>query len=263
MEAFARELRKAREAKRLTLADIYECTLIGTHLLEAMERGDFSILPQTYIRAFIREYAHVVGLDPEDMVRKYVEATAPQMANDAPAESARQQPSTQESAPAGLPATQARWIEAKAARFAFVGAVLVAGAFVVWQLSPGSDGQHVEEIPFQAVVKEHEALAGQSEPEPPPAAVSKPAAPRPDSLVLKVATRDSVWVEVFVDGQPPREYLFPPDVTLSWKAAEKFVLNIGNAGAIEFTLNAKKIGTVGSAGRVRRNVEFTRHTLKN
>ena len=54
MNVFFQELKRAREAKRLSLADIADRTLINIRHLEAIERGDTSILPETYVRAFIR-----------------------------------------------------------------------------------------------------------------------------------------------------------------------------------------------------------------
>ena len=74
METFFKELKQARESKHISLSDISDATLINVHLLEEMERGNVGILPQTYVRAFLREYAAVVGLDPDAVLRNF-EAT--------------------------------------------------------------------------------------------------------------------------------------------------------------------------------------------
>ncbi len=76
MESFFETLKKAREAKQLSLADISNATQINERFLQAIERGDVSVLPQTYIRAFLREYAATVGLDPDDVLRRYEETAA-------------------------------------------------------------------------------------------------------------------------------------------------------------------------------------------
>ena len=54
MKTFFAELRKAREGKKMSLADISDATLINAKYLEAIEQGNTSILPQAYVRAFIR-----------------------------------------------------------------------------------------------------------------------------------------------------------------------------------------------------------------
>jgi cytoskeletal protein RodZ len=57
-------LREAREAKGLSMDDIQELTKIQKRYLEAIEEGNYSILPgQFYVKAFIRQYAEAVGLD--------------------------------------------------------------------------------------------------------------------------------------------------------------------------------------------------------
>jgi len=46
-------------------------TRISLKFLEALEAGNFEILPETYIRAFIRDYAKAIGLDPDETIRRF------------------------------------------------------------------------------------------------------------------------------------------------------------------------------------------------
>lgn len=48
----------------MTLEEIGRQTLINVRFLRALEAGDTTILPQTYVRAFLRAYATSVGMDP-------------------------------------------------------------------------------------------------------------------------------------------------------------------------------------------------------
>lgn len=73
MTDFGTALRRAREAAGLTLDDLFERTRINLRHLRAIEAGDFPSVPQTYIRAFIREYARTVGLDEMDTLQAYNE----------------------------------------------------------------------------------------------------------------------------------------------------------------------------------------------
>jgi transcriptional regulator with XRE-family HTH domain len=71
MNSFFDDLRSAREASGISLAEIADATLINIKMLEALERGHVEVVPQPYIRAFIREYATVIGLDPAETLKRY------------------------------------------------------------------------------------------------------------------------------------------------------------------------------------------------
>jgi len=73
MIEFGAALRKAREAANLSLDDLYEKTRINLKHLKAIEAGDFPSVPQTYVRAFIREFARIVGIDEDRTVEVYNE----------------------------------------------------------------------------------------------------------------------------------------------------------------------------------------------
>ncbi|TFE24364.1 RodZ domain-containing protein [Cohnella luojiensis] len=65
-------LRKTREQRGYTLDDIQEYTKIRKRYLEAIETGDYKVLPGSfYVRAFVKTYAETVGLDAEEVLRLY------------------------------------------------------------------------------------------------------------------------------------------------------------------------------------------------
>lgn len=69
-------LRKAREFKNLTLADVEETTKIRSKYLGAMERNNFTQLPPgIYGSAFVRTYARFLGLDTDELAALYREVT--------------------------------------------------------------------------------------------------------------------------------------------------------------------------------------------
>ncbi len=71
LESFGEELRRLREQKQISLKAISEATRISEKMLESIEAGKFSVLPQTYIRAFLRAYARAIELDPDEVLRRY------------------------------------------------------------------------------------------------------------------------------------------------------------------------------------------------
>ncbi len=74
MKEYGSYLRRAREAAGLSLEDLHERTRISLKNLRLIESGDFPSIPQTYVRAFVREYARSVGLDEEDTIAAYNES---------------------------------------------------------------------------------------------------------------------------------------------------------------------------------------------
>lgn len=67
-------LREAREEQGLSLDNIQEMTKIQKRYLVAIEHDDFHALPgRFYARAFIKEYAQAVGLDPAIVLEDFDE----------------------------------------------------------------------------------------------------------------------------------------------------------------------------------------------
>jgi len=252
MNVFFQELKRAREEKRVSLADIADRTLINIKHLEAIERGNTAILPDAYVRAFIREYAVAIGLDGDETLRRFDER---RRASD---ETARPRERSQAPAPAKRPSFSLEPSTFLTPRMATIGAtVAIVGiaAILAWNLfSPGTTTPATE-IPFQNIVTEQEEQSAADHPAPPPPAR------RADSLTLSASVSDTVWMTITVDSLPPREYIFHPGAKPAWKAGNGFLVTLGNAGAVSFALDRKQIGTLGRRGNVVRNVPLNRQTI--
>jgi cytoskeletal protein RodZ len=60
----AHQLREARQAQNLSIAQVAEVTKIRTDYLQALEEGNYDIFSaQVYLRGFVRSYANVLKLD--------------------------------------------------------------------------------------------------------------------------------------------------------------------------------------------------------
>lgn len=67
-------LKEARIAKGLSLDSLQETTKIQKRYLVAIEEGNFHLLPgKFYARAFIKEYATAVGIDPSELLEEHKE----------------------------------------------------------------------------------------------------------------------------------------------------------------------------------------------
>jgi transcriptional regulator with XRE-family HTH domain len=73
-DSFGARLRERREQQQVALSTIAEQTKIKVSLLDALERDDVSHWPSgIFRRAFIRAYAHAIGLEPDVIVREFLE----------------------------------------------------------------------------------------------------------------------------------------------------------------------------------------------
>jgi cytoskeletal protein RodZ len=74
MDSFGSRLRYERERRQIALKSIAESTKIGITLLEGLERDNVSRWPSGIFRkSFVRSYALAVGLDPDPIVREFIE----------------------------------------------------------------------------------------------------------------------------------------------------------------------------------------------
>ncbi|HWP83458.1 MAG TPA: RodZ domain-containing protein [Bacteroidota bacterium] len=260
LKSFGAELRHAREEKRITLMDISAATRINVKFLEAMEEGIFATLPQTYIRAFLREYAQTVGLSIDEVLAKYDAVSG--VKAERPAE-VRSEPSEHQPL---SPLSMIRKVEQPPIQrhAIMIGGGILAVLLSIYVIYSGSDSdarQVVREVPFDTVVRESEAtltkpevIAGTAIP------IQKP---EPDSLKLEVFTKDSVWMSLVIDGHKTEEYLFAPNGRKSWVAKEQYSITLGNAGGAIFRLNGVELAPFGKSGSVVRNVIINEKTLNN
>ncbi|HAV22056.1 MAG: hypothetical protein A2X67_12280 [Ignavibacteria bacterium GWA2_55_11] len=249
-EDFGQELRAHRLERNVSLSDISADTRINQRFLEAIERGQFSLLPQTYVRAFLREYASAVGLAPDGVLEKYDSLRA---------EKSIVAPPTVPATGALLPAFPTGGVPPALRPFVFGGLFIVAVGLAVLVLRPSSEvpmSTTQGEVPFDRVIRETEAALPVDTTQrmsPPLRPAVTPAAVLPDSLTLEMTTTDSVWINIILDNSRVEEYLFAPNRRRIWKARERFVLTMGNAGGATFRLNGHDLGMLGRRGAVLRN----------
>lgn len=73
-ESFGARLRQQRERQQIALTTIADQTKIKASLLDALERDDVSYWPTgIFRRSFIRTYAQAIGLEPDTVVREFLE----------------------------------------------------------------------------------------------------------------------------------------------------------------------------------------------
>ena len=170
-------LRRAREARGLSLAQVAAQTRIPERHLSAIEQGTFSALPaRTYAVGFSRSYAKAVGLDD----RAIADAVRSELAEQY-VEPVRRAPSFEPGDPARVPPGRLAWLAGLAALALLVAVLFLARSYIF----PAG------ELP--SILPEETAT-----PEATSAGAPTPAAPTSGPVVF-TALADGVWVK-FYDG---------------------------------------------------------------
>ncbi len=65
-------LKRNREAKRMSVAEVSRLTRVPAHSVERIEAERFDELPgEVFVRGFLRSYARALDLDPDDVLARY------------------------------------------------------------------------------------------------------------------------------------------------------------------------------------------------
>lgn len=76
LKVFGKDLRKLRESKGISIAEISAETRINSKFINFIESGKFDFQPDTYIRSFLKEYANAINEDIKRILSDYDKAKA-------------------------------------------------------------------------------------------------------------------------------------------------------------------------------------------
>jgi cytoskeleton protein RodZ len=289
-------LRTQREARGVSLREIADSTKISVRYLEALEHDRFEILPApVFTRGFLREYARVVGLDPDEAVNLFL------LAADERPELPAEEPSPRA---AGGPSPLGYGL------LLLLGVVLLLGiaALVSWW-ARGRTGGPPEPTasPPAAAVQAPGDSAGEPgtamraaggparEPAPtpadptrlepdshsvptpaaavpvssapvaqvatslPPATPSAPAAAAPMRLVLEFS--EDCWVELVVDGGRRTSELRTSGEVVNVEVERSVLLTVGNVAAVRVEVDGRPFPLGASDARVVRDLRIDRESV--
>jgi cytoskeleton protein RodZ len=260
-------LKAAREARGLSLNDVFDATRVSRINLEALENDDFDRLPPpVYTRNFIRKYAQAVGVDAQPILDRYEKHRLGLT------------PSREETE------VQKPWPEdGRRYRFLFgtLAAVIVAGVLVYAIFLYDQSGNSVStvktgestpgakivpapsvETPSTAQTKTPpESLSAvppipvmtKTTPTPAPAASAAlpPAATLSGKkLHLVIEAAELTWVRITEDTNPSNQFLLKPGDRIERMASDSFLLDIGNAGGINVIFQGRPLESLGKRGQV-------------
>lgn len=236
MESFSEQLKRQREERKIRLSDVAVQTRISMKFLEAIEAGNFEILPETYIRAFIRDYAKAIGLDPDETIRRFdlhIESVK--------AASEGNEEESSEHAGGRQINLSGRQKIGLGVLGVIILAVLSYLAFSPEKKSPVTPYQYGYENTQAVNQRKFDSAYTATK-------------AKPDSSRLVLDAVDTVWVNLVIDDGKTYDLLMKPGTKASFWGRKKFDLTIGNAGGLLISLNGHEYPPLGKSGVVIRNV---------
>jgi cytoskeletal protein RodZ len=281
------DLKTARENSGLTLKELFERTRISVVNLEAMENGNFNLLPvPIYTRNFIKIYSETLGVDSKPLLQRYEDYLQALQIKEK--EKISEQPPR-----APLITTLSRY---KTCIWVVLFIIIIAAVsfFASTYNKPASESSLKTEAPKEAATSETRAqdLARQDnlpivldlqKPENlitvnPSGDGQKQAQQRPvqmlipgnaaasvtpetsktkvearvgneEQFVLMIHATEETWIRMQIDDREPYQVLLDPGEKISHKAS-RFNMDIGNAGGIRIQFDGKTIENLGKSGQV-------------
>jgi cytoskeleton protein RodZ len=285
LPSFGENLRREREKRNLTLEQISQSTKIGTRMLQALEEDRFNQLPGgIFNKGFVRAYARCLGLDEDQTVTDYLEASGdvPPVQPEVPAPEPEVVPRVE--ATTQIPQRQFPW-----GLFAAL-LLLAALALSLWSRrqqdqdssphpAPRPPAPQSERTQPSATSVPVSDTAGSSaspalvssslptsvtspQPAPPPRATdtvpTDANSPEPDTtspvsgtFAVAIHARGDSWTSVSSDGAKVYSGVLHPGDRHLIRARKEIVVRAGNAGGVELSFNGGELVRPGQSGEVR------------
>jgi cytoskeleton protein RodZ len=279
-------LRQRREELDISLEQVEEATRIRVRYLQALEVEDFEALPDPMVgRGFLRNYASYLELDPVEASRRYSKLVAPPQPESVPT---GEEPSPSSAEPfRPVPLHEMPGFRSQRGLLVGILLVLVAAlAVLAWwgypyvrffvaqivpdplkavatsmprtanstvatatqkaTIPPATTSAPATDTPAQTTPTLEVTMTPTFTPSPSPS----PSPPIYTGIFLELVFTDTSWIQVTVDGVRQFQGELDADTYKSWYGEERVELRIGNAGAVEVTVNGQNLGHLGGVGEV-------------
>jgi cytoskeletal protein RodZ len=276
LKTFAEGLKRSREEAGITLERVSAKTRIDIKFLEAIECGDIDFLPELYVKAFIKQYAKVLGLDEEETLQDFLiakegkqipskeekgaESEKPEGLSDILSEDGAEKNKEREKTKT-LSYTDESALKKEIAddrkkhNPLLIGGGIVIGILVIILfyvlVIDKSDEIIVQEKPFEEVleqtnkrqIEETNNLVTQE---------NLSASSKELSLTItNTDNNDSAWVLIITDEVSKQDFILLPKASKTVKAKNNFQFTLGNSGVIKLVLNDDVLEFNGRRGAIR------------
>lgn len=252
METLGQYLKQEREARRLSLEEIAKMTRIKGAYLRYLEADAFGSLPgDVFAQGYLRLYATSVGLDPEEVLRRYKALRLGE----------GQTSQTSRTGQKGW--KRGRWKRPRVTALVTV-SLLITGLGLGYLLADRQSDRPLREpawrkgmgsFPRQAA-SPPAGRAGTTGPAPPVEIEARSPTGSMKEFTLTLSAVEDTWLTVRLDGRKSHEVYLRKGERVRWLAQDRAVLTLGNAGGVQIRYNGKPVESLGASGQVVRNIVF-------
>lgn len=211
-------LRRTREVREIELEDIAKKTKISVRFLKAIEEGKWHLLPgDVFVKGFIRAYAQSLGLNPDEIVEKYVQEKGVEPKQD-------------------LKVVQKKSIPVKLIYF-FAGFLFLAFIILLFFFLQKNKGSEVV-VSLEEPVIPTKKISEKENP------VVKNINPKLELLFTR-----HCWIRVEIDGKNVFEGFKEASDKLEYTFKDSFVLKVGDAGALQIIKDGVPQSRLGEDGQ--------------
>ncbi len=257
-------LKRAREAKGLSIERLHELTKIPLDVVKAIEEGyKVRSVSEFYLKGFIKMYAQQVGVDVHQVLKDYSTEKLP--------EPIHQQPEGQIEQKFNQFLNRQRQqliVKGVVAVLLLVFLVKVIGC-VGQRISSGVKQKSVEKIvktqeprkiELKKMKKERQqerVVPKQVQIKPTVAVVLPPQEKLPSGVSLSIKAKEQSWLQVKVDGNLVFQSILKPGVAETWQGQKLIELSGKNIHEMEYVVNGKTVQPVIEADGPARRVVIT------
>ncbi len=264
-DKISEELKQARENASLTIQQVASKTRIDIKFIENIESGNFSFMPELYIKAFIRDFSKIVGLDENIMMKKFDAAKKGlPLENIVTTENEPAKPNVVEKKGKDLAFTAPLYSNVDEAAIQRENAInykkkmIIASSIagisvlfiIVYFVFFGSNSEIiVSEKPIGDIIRENQSQYNLNKTSN-SAGDSSNVTSKSDSLSLLITSKDTSWIKIILDGSNESSFTIFPYSKKSIKAKYNYQLTVGNSAAISLLLNNKLLNFSGKKNMV-------------
>ncbi len=242
MASLGQDLKRERELRGVSLKEISSSTKISLRFLEALEEDRLDILPGNFfIKAILRTYAKFIGLEEDYVLNKYYEASLE-------LEQSQESKQTKRKTRPVVTKNIKKLIYSLALII-----ILLLFFFLLYNLfflkkqtSPPA------EEPRASTLLLEEMTLPPSRTEPLVEFIREE-----ENITIEISFLEETWLQVWADGVLKVDGLKQPGEKFMVKANEEFLIHLGNAGGISYTLKNKQGRQLGPSGAVIKNLRIT------
>lgn len=257
MESLGTILREAREKLNLTLEEISEKLKIRQQFLMAIEDDNLDILPQVYVKSFIKSYATLLKINLDELPKEVLSKHNFDFNENGVKQHTKNSKTkleTNSTKPYSKKVAARRKQSLLIHYFIYSGLVLAAAALLYFSLFSNGDSGNKG---FAELGTQSDTAVAMVEKDD-----LKSFFATSDSLVLEAEALDTAWLRIDIDGKFSDPSVLYPGNSRRWSAMNYFTISLGNAGSVVFKRDGQKLPFLGPKGTVVRNVKITRTSVE-